>query len=426
MCGLAGIFRVDESVPSLGSDVLRAMFKENQYRGRDATGVAFLDDTRRMFIQKAAMPAEDFVKDPDVNLDKIAASPLILMHVRQATKGPKKDNENNHPIVGLDWVVTHNGMVSNDDDLWEHYGGERFAAVDSSAINLALHKEGLKGLGRLGGSVTFAAYSKHRPGHLYLGRLGHNDLFIFQPKPGVVAWSSDIDVMKVLGSGKLGKLPMVTVGQLPDCALLDISAEGIKSYSISRSPLLLPKPVRPITPVAHPMLPAHYQEQHEKRAKSTTTITSIPRGGGSAARFLGKLPQPQYSGVTIPSPDLDEFMKKINPNKRGIGQRSLRTLFGTWQFWLSEGVVTSTFKPNKDVARFQKAEFLDWWNLKPEQQDAAECIACLAAELEFIPVKGQSSCWACPWCGVTDGSHNWLQNDGICAFCSISSLNPHV
>jgi len=59
---------------------------------------------------------------------------FLVGHNRLATKGDKKKNENNHPIETRNWMVVHNGVLYNDDELKEQYKLKYREEVDSAII----------------------------------------------------------------------------------------------------------------------------------------------------------------------------------------------------------------------------------------------------------------------------------------------------
>lgn len=105
-------------------------------RGSHATGVVTVSPKGRVSLRKDAEPAEVFLAARK-GLGRSAQTALI--HTRQATQGSPTNPLNNHPIQYESIIGVHNGMVRNDDDLFELKGWDRKAQVDSEAIFASIH-----------------------------------------------------------------------------------------------------------------------------------------------------------------------------------------------------------------------------------------------------------------------------------------------
>lgn len=132
MCGIAGISLSDRDArrnpaPALTAALLRGI----EPRGRDATGIAWRANDQQIWLSKAAEPASTLADSLAAHTDGIRT---VITHTRFATKGDPADNLNNHPIDHDGVVLTHNGTLSNDDDLFDVLGAPRYANVDSEAI----------------------------------------------------------------------------------------------------------------------------------------------------------------------------------------------------------------------------------------------------------------------------------------------------
>ena len=150
MCGLVGIINKKDDSRSLFEsrrikDSFVKMTKTANTRGGHSTGFAIIQrdgdyllckrnlDAYSFFLQKSVLNALDFI---DVN-----ETSAIIGHTRYSTQGSPENNENNHPIRANNTIGTHNGSVWNDDELFEKFGLERFAEVDSEVLFRLLKKE---------------------------------------------------------------------------------------------------------------------------------------------------------------------------------------------------------------------------------------------------------------------------------------------
>lgn len=150
MCGILGIgFQNGCTMtnPTLAKYILRELFHETEIRGFDATGVVFVDK-EDIAVLKAPMRASDFVQTKEFStanleyfkLNRSSGTISVIGHCRAKTKGTPRDNNNNHPIVTKNIVGVHNGVITNDEELFDRYHGGystsfgRRGKVDSEII----------------------------------------------------------------------------------------------------------------------------------------------------------------------------------------------------------------------------------------------------------------------------------------------------
>lgn len=148
MCAIFGIGLLEDSSapPEMIKLILRELIEHSDVRGGDATGLTFTTK-KEVNIVKHNIAAKEFIDLPEFNteLNKfIGNNPTdqvysILGHCRFKTKGTQTNPLNNHPIATGNIVGIHNGMISNDDTLFDTYakfkpGIKRKAQVDSEII----------------------------------------------------------------------------------------------------------------------------------------------------------------------------------------------------------------------------------------------------------------------------------------------------
>jgi glucosamine--fructose-6-phosphate aminotransferase (isomerizing) len=132
LCGIAGY--------NLGPDsavertvAARALLTGIAERGADAAGYAYRSSDGRIAVHKQRSGATALLERIRVPED---ASQLLL-HVRDHTKGHPSLAANNHPIRHGSVVGVHNGVIENDDDLFDRYRIQRAEpgmTVDSEII----------------------------------------------------------------------------------------------------------------------------------------------------------------------------------------------------------------------------------------------------------------------------------------------------
>ena len=106
MCGIFGII----STSPIDENDLRALAKHAQQRGRDSSGLmSYLDGIYQ--IHRADYPVMTLLKKKSLNNTSI-----VLGHSRLITNGLA----DNQPVVRDGVIVFHNGIVVNDQSLWEN------------------------------------------------------------------------------------------------------------------------------------------------------------------------------------------------------------------------------------------------------------------------------------------------------------------
>jgi glucosamine 6-phosphate synthetase-like amidotransferase/phosphosugar isomerase protein len=169
MCGIAG-YSLSESSNvgrTLAAQSLLAGIAE---RGADAVGYAHRGRGHTT-IHKQRSGASQLLDRVRVPADATEA----LVHVRDYTKGHPSIEANNHPIRHGSVVGIHNGIIANDEELFERHGWRRAEpgmTVDSEAIfALAEAAENRADvLEQLYGAMATAWLDDRRPGILYLAR----------------------------------------------------------------------------------------------------------------------------------------------------------------------------------------------------------------------------------------------------------------
>jgi glucosamine 6-phosphate synthetase-like amidotransferase/phosphosugar isomerase protein len=169
MCGIAGFNLTRESaVPRTGA--ARVLLAGIAERGADAAGYAYRDGASAVCVHKQRSGASELLAH--VSLPDTTGQ--LLVHVRDYTKGHPRIEANNHPVRHGPVVGVHNGVVLNDDALFERHGWERHRpemTVDSEAIfALAAESSERPGLAALRGSLATAWLDERHPAELNLAR----------------------------------------------------------------------------------------------------------------------------------------------------------------------------------------------------------------------------------------------------------------
>jgi glucosamine 6-phosphate synthetase-like amidotransferase/phosphosugar isomerase protein len=170
VCGIAGYSlsvdcRVDRT---LAAQALLAGIAE---RGADAAGYAWADGSPPIGVHKQRSGASELLDQVRIPDDAGSA----LLHVRDYTKGHPTIEANNHPIRHGSVVGVHNGVIANDEQIFDEHGLARAApemTVDSEAIFALMEASGghAQVLERLHGSMAAAWLDERYPGMLFVAR----------------------------------------------------------------------------------------------------------------------------------------------------------------------------------------------------------------------------------------------------------------
>jgi glucosamine 6-phosphate synthetase-like amidotransferase/phosphosugar isomerase protein len=190
VCGIAGYSLSSSSSVdrTLAAQSLLAGIAE---RGADAVGYAHRGEGA-VRIHKQRSGASELLDRVRVPEDAREA----LVHVRDYTKGHPSIEANNHPIRHGAVVGIHNGIIANDEELFERHGWQRARpemTVDSEAIFALAEAAESRGeaLEELYGAMATAWLDERRPGILYLARgvgrplwvgRGHRETFFASTK----------------------------------------------------------------------------------------------------------------------------------------------------------------------------------------------------------------------------------------------------
>jgi glucosamine 6-phosphate synthetase-like amidotransferase/phosphosugar isomerase protein len=164
LCGIAGYSlgldsRIERTVAA------RALLAGIAERGADAVGYAFRKPDAPITVHKQRSGATALLEHIDVPED----ATQLLVHVRDYTKGHPSLAANNHPIRHGAVVGVHNGIIDNDDELFDEHGlarAEPGMTVDSEIIfALAEMSRGrtAAALEQLYGSMATAWLDEGRP-----------------------------------------------------------------------------------------------------------------------------------------------------------------------------------------------------------------------------------------------------------------------
>jgi asparagine synthetase B (glutamine-hydrolysing) len=247
MCGIGGLmlFPKDRTAEELA--YIRLLAKniavENEVRGHDSTGfAAFSPRGFGLFkhpIRATKLTATTaYEKFMEKSLNQNTKS--LLIHTRAGTKGSEKNNLNNHPIETHRYIGIHNGVIYNDDDLFEQLKLFRAAEVDSEIIFRLLDSvgdkpdaNGLKWVAeKLQGAFTTAFVPKKERSKLYLIRNDNPVTLVYIHQLNVIAFASQKDFL-VEAIKEADEYTSISIDQENECAWVHPGRQTIWSFDMN-------------------------------------------------------------------------------------------------------------------------------------------------------------------------------------------------
>jgi len=179
MCGIGGFIKEGNVEDEFLKNLIRGLALQLQSRGQDATGV--YTSIGQGIVHKAPGPASGFRNWPE------QYGQVTLVHARAATHGTPRNNHNNHPIIGLEKVLIHNGIVWGEKLNDYPYKGECDSEILLSYIERFGINEGLK---KSHGSIAVAFCDMAAPKKLWLYSYSSPLWLAYVPKWGVLFGST--------------------------------------------------------------------------------------------------------------------------------------------------------------------------------------------------------------------------------------------
>lgn len=238
MCGIAGIYIKDHALNSIDLNRLsKSLLLGIEPRGQDATGMLVVNRDGSHHLEKQPIPAHQFIKTCSILPE---STKMVLLHTRLKTKGEETEFYNNHPVMYKSCFVTHNGVISNDDAVFNTLDLPRFAQVDSEAIAAALSSYTLdradKAFEAIQGSMAVAATDPNNdPTRLILARGDYSPL-VCMDMPKMILWASTTEALKDAWGAAIGTPPS-NIGcyeYVQEGTILDIAADEVtrKSFDV--------------------------------------------------------------------------------------------------------------------------------------------------------------------------------------------------
>ncbi len=175
MCGIVAMVGQREV-----SKVLIEGLKRLEYRGYDSAGLAVLDKTSKIRINKVKGKVASLVKSLE---NSPCEGNIGIAHTRWATHGsPEKKNAHPH-IGGDDVAIVHNGIIENYAELYKQLQSQGYtfqSDTDSEVIaalisqeltkNISLVEAVRSSIDKLDGAFALAIFSIHEPDKLIIAK----------------------------------------------------------------------------------------------------------------------------------------------------------------------------------------------------------------------------------------------------------------
>lgn len=409
MCGIAGYKCFGKTRPAVRD--VQFLLESQEVRGRSAAGVGWRTKAGLFGYIKAEGPASKMIpRISDHTWEIISASPIVLLHARAWTKGSPTEETNNHPVVAYDWMVTHNGVISNDDDLIAHLklSETRPAAVDTVAINTVLAvgrtwEESIGNLSTLTGSASIAALRKDAPDDLLLARVGGPPVYLgWDHKRAILFWASEPLGLGVAKTKSVGPLPFALRMAMYDDTAILIQGKQISEYALESSPFVAPRVY-----------------QH-----TASVVRHLPTNKDSLLTL-----RENYEGK--PSPELGGQPPRLFLTPMEFAQSGFELILPTsYGRWILKGYEAREFKPHKRVRNFWEKEIAGASRTVialPASTDLREALDD-SFPLEHIKLtigEGTEPTFAymCPFCGIVARYGTWESWGNRCSWCCIHSTN---
>ncbi len=150
MCGIFGFYGVKRGC-AVSQRVLEKLFLASSSRGKEAGGLAILSVEGEVGLIRSDLIGNRFLRSPEYRefaLQQFTGNELaVIGHTRLATHGTQLDSNNNQPVVSANGhsLLAHNGIITNDQTIWEQIRpGAKPPLLDSAVLAELMEKEVLK------------------------------------------------------------------------------------------------------------------------------------------------------------------------------------------------------------------------------------------------------------------------------------------
>lgn len=131
MCGIIGFS--SKNVTTEDISILKKVMVESRIRGKHASGIAWCDARSNIQCIVKPISIDQLVEKFDFNQVINNGKVTLIAHARYSTS----DIQYNQPIVGTDWAIVHNGVITQADPKgWQKTYGYKCKTKNDSELLL--------------------------------------------------------------------------------------------------------------------------------------------------------------------------------------------------------------------------------------------------------------------------------------------------
>jgi len=214
MCGIIGF--ISKTKKSNIQENIINQYQEQHHRGSEGFGLIEIKKNK-ITVKRATEPVKALL---DI---RFSTAPMAIFHHRQPTSTDNTIKQTHpikvtHPELKHDYLITHNGVISNSKDLFKkhteelgyvyqthnptkstsNYWWQKFNDSEAFAIELARYLENIEKEIGTEGSVAFIALQinkkTQKPQNMFWGRNDRNPIELLETKEGILIASSINDI----------------------------------------------------------------------------------------------------------------------------------------------------------------------------------------------------------------------------------------
>jgi asparagine synthetase B (glutamine-hydrolysing) len=246
MCGIFGVVSVGEARRGKAEELLGALFRLSESRGKEAAGLAGVAG-ETIQVLKSPVSSTELMKTAafaDYLRGVMQARVAVVGHSRLVTNGSQTEHANNQPVAVDGVVGVHNGIIVNEAALWRaHPELTRAGEVDTEILfRLLRHRARSEGSFVAGVRRTFAevegvaniAVFASELEQLTLATNNGSLYYCADPRGGFFAFASEEYILRTaLDRTRLGDLAATTTHLAAGTGLLvDLAAATAQTFRL--------------------------------------------------------------------------------------------------------------------------------------------------------------------------------------------------
>lgn len=309
MCGVFGFLNTKNgSSPDRRWELIDQLFLLSEARGKESSGLS-LETHDQSFIIKQPTPARKLLRGSQFKeLRKEVGNKIVeqgvrfVGHSRLVTNGPQFNNRNNQPFFQAPYSIVHNGIVTNDRELFSKYNLSSETELDTEVIGKLFDlfvTEGMeeeealrKVFSQLEGTASLGIISS-KFDKLIIGTNNGSLYYSIVPNEGLVVFASEAYILEKSIHQTLGQ--KVEVHKAPNGEVFEFKPETPKVQKFTNKTIhkyLLPEDL-----------------ERCSRCVLPVTFPSIDLDEEGVCRLCRQHERPQLKGKTQLLEQLEKFRK---------------------------------------------------------------------------------------------------------------------